>query len=185
MDETPVMIFPDKTDAPALDVIVTLCGIAASAFENAILKTMSAGALRVAGENAKSFASRARIRGAAVGLGVGRGVGCGVGVGFGVGFGVGDLAGVGVSDGAAVGVAIGSWLAVGSTCGAAEGAGLAGMSVDDGDGTTDAVGTEAELGTVSTGDANVADLGVEAPQAATSRPTAISRDSLGDGTAAL
>lgn len=37
IDETPVMIFPEKRDAPASVVIMMLCGIEASALENSIL----------------------------------------------------------------------------------------------------------------------------------------------------
>lgn len=196
MDETPVMIFPDRTDAPALDVIETLCGIAASAFENAILNAESAGALRPAGEKAKSFASSAWISGAAVGRGDGVGVGVGArvgfgvgfglavgaGVGLGVGFGVGDAAALEVGDEVFVGVATGSRLAVGADCEEAE---LAGVSAPDGDAATDAVGGVARSLRPADGDPTARGPGGDAPQAATRRPTAISRNSRTMGTAAL
>lgn len=198
IDETPAMIPPFRTDAPALDVIVTLCGTSASLLENAILNALSAGALMVAGENAKSFASRARINGAAVGPGEGVGVGFGLGVGVGVGFGfgVGDSAGVGVGfEGvgvgfgvgyaAVVGVATGSMLAVGSAWELAEGAELAGVPDRDGDAAIVAVGSVATSFGPAEGDPTARGPGGDAPQAATRRPTAISRNSRTMGTAAL
>lgn len=191
IDETPAMIPPFRTDAPALDVIVTLCGTSASLLENAILNALSAGALMVAGENAKSFASRARINGAAVGPGDGVrvGFGLGVGVGVGFGFGVGDSAGVGVGFGvgyaAVVGVATGSMLAVGSAWELAEGAELAGVPDRDGDAAIVAVGSVATSFGPAEGDPTARGPGGDAPQAATRRPTAISRNSRTMGTAAL
>lgn len=190
IDKTPVMILPEKSDVPALVAITTLCGTAASAFENEILNAVSAGALRVAGENAKSFASIARVGGAAVGpvvgAGVGFGLGVGVGVGLGVGFGLGSGAEGWVGDGGAVAVATGSWLAGGLVCAAAEGVELGGASVAGGDSTTDGAGTEAgSLGEACTGEASVVELSVGAPQAAVRRPMAMSRCSRAGGTAAL
>lgn len=185
------MIMPEKSDAPAPVAIITLCGTPASAFENAILNAVSAGALRLAGEKAKSFASTARIGGAAVGLVVGAGVGVGLGVGFGVGlgvgFGVGCGTGVGVGVGAAVAAVVtGSRLADGSACGAAEGVGLAGESVGGVDAAIDGAWTEARsVGEAGTGEASVVELSVGAPQAATRRPMAMSRGSRAEDTGAL
>ena len=200
IEKTPVMIFPEKSDVPALVAITTLCGTAASAFENEILNAVLDGALRVDGENAKSFAAIARVGGAAVGpvvgagvgfglgVGVGRGLGVGVGVGLGVGFGVASGAGGWVGGEATVAdvVETGARLAGGLVCAAAEGVELGGASVAGGDSTTDGAGTEARsLGEAGTGEASVVELSVGAPQAAVRRPMAMSRCSRAGGTAAL
>lgn len=186
------MIGNSDRNAPALDVIVTLCVFAASLFKNAILKARPAGTLRVAGENVESFASSARISGAGVGrgvgLGVGLGVGAGVGLGVGVGFGMGDTAGfgVGVGESVSTGVGVGSMLTLGSACEVADGVELTGVLDPVGDAAADAVGAAvASLGTAATGDAGVAGLEADPPQAATSRPAAISPGSRVRSTAAL
>lgn len=178
------MIGNSDRNAPALDVIVTLCVFAASLFKNAILKARPAGTLRVAGENVESFASSARISGAGVGRGVGLGVGAGVGLGVGVGFGVGDTAGFGVGD--AFGVGVDEMLTLGAACELADGVELTGAPEAVGDAAADAVGAAvASLGTAATGDPTVAELGADPPQAATSRPAAISLGSRVRSTAAL
>jgi hypothetical protein len=199
-DSTPVMIFPDTIDAPALDVITTLCGMSASRFEKAILNALPAGTLRVAGENAKSFASSARISGAGVGRGVGLGVGFGRGVGLGVGFGLGVGAGVGlavgfgfgVGDAAAFGVGdacgvgVGEMLTLGSACEPVDGVELATVLDPVGDTAADAVGAGvASLGAAATAELLTTGLAGDAPQAATNRANAINRGSRASGTAAL
>lgn len=104
----PFTIFPEKRTAASSVTIVTLCGIAASALENAISKDTPAGTLSESGEKAKSFASTARTTDVAVGRGVGRGVGGGVGCR--VGAGVESRVGVALSVGS--GVTVGSRVAV-------------------------------------------------------------------------
>ncbi len=134
-----------------------------------MLNAASAGTLRVAGENAKSFASSARIGGVGVGVdpGVGRGVGSGMEVGL--------------VDGAVVGdKATGSTLAGGSDWGTAEGIEVAGVSVGGGGDAIDDVGSEATAGVAS-----VLELCVGAPHATTSRPMAMSRGSLTESIAAV
>jgi hypothetical protein len=188
-------------------VIITLCGTAASAFENAIVKAVSAGALMAPGEKAKFLASTARIGGAAegliVGAGVGLGFGVGVGLGFGVGVGLGVALGVGfgvgpwvvgtgvvvdegaaVDDGAAVATA---WrLGGGSVGGAPDGGAVAAGSVDGGDAVIAGDGTETRsLGEAATGDARVLELTVGAPQAIARSPMATNRGSRTVDTAAL
>lgn len=187
------MIFPEKTDAPALGVIVTLWGMSASRSANAILNGTPAGALRATGENSKSFASSARIRGGGVARGVGLGVGLGVGraVGFAlgsaVGFAVGEAVGLIDADAISEGVTTGSRLAGEAVGGAVEGAELgAGVSDGEADGTVEAVGTWAtSFGSDVAVDRGVAKPTVDPPQAATSRLTAITCGSRARDTAAL
>lgn len=198
IDETPVMIgVPEKRDAPASVAIVTLCGTDASALENAIPNDAPAGAPSDAGAKRKSLASRATMTGAGVGrgdgVGVGRGVGLGLGVGAGVGFGVGVGVGLGaaVTVGAAVGlrttvaVAEGARVGLGSAAGAGEGVP---MVAADADGAADVDAVDSVAIWLDPAVASVVrpgDCGAAAPQAATSRLMAISRDNRGTGTAAL
>jgi hypothetical protein len=187
IDETPLMIFPEKTDAPALEVIVTLWGMAASRSANTILNGAPAGALTATGENAKSFASRETVTGAAVGREVGLGVGFAVGAAVGlavceaVGLTVGLAVGPTDADAVAAGVTTGSRLAGEAVGAAVADAGLAVGASEEGAGVPDeAVGIDASpLG------GGVAATPLDPLQAATSRPMAISRGSRGWGTAAL
>ena len=193
------MILPEKIDAPEAVVIITLCGTAASTFENAIVKSVSAGASMTAGEKAKFLASTARFGGAAVGLVVGAGVGLGVRVGVGVGFGVGVGLGVGaavgctgdaVDDGATVddgaAVATASMLGGGSVDGAPDGVAVAAGSVDGGDAGIAGDGTETRsLGEAATADARVLEPTVGAPQAMARSPMATSRGTRTAGIKAL
>ena len=162
---TPVMIVPLKRETPSLVLISILCGIEASAFENTILNGAPAGALSEAGAKAKSFASTALITAIGVGRGVGFGVGAGlvVGVGRRVGFGVAVSFGVAVWVGLAE--VVGSALTPGVNPGSIVVAAVDGNAVDD----------------VATGEPTCGDP----PQAATIRPTAISRGIRESGTAAL
>ena len=109
---TPFTIFPEKRTTASGVAIVTLCGIAASAFENAISKATPAGTLSEFGEKAKSLASIARTTDVAVGLGVGRGVGRAVGRGVGMGVGRGVEIEVGVALRVGFGVPVGPGVAV-------------------------------------------------------------------------
>ena len=175
---TPLTILPENLGVPSPVTIITLCGIAASAFENAILKGASAGALSETGEKAKSFASIARTTGTAVGRGVGRGVGLVVGRGVGPGVeievGVALSTGLGVTGG--FGVAVWAGLAV---------AAISALMFGVNPGPSDAIGDETNsLRTLLAGEAGGPTRGAP-PHAATSRPMAIRFGSRGAGTAAL
>jgi hypothetical protein len=193
VEDSPVMIVPENFDAPSLAVIITLWGIAASAFVKAIPKAVPAGTSRALGVNAKSFASSVTTSGLAVGLGfgvaVGRGEGDGVGFGFAVAVGRAVAAGVerggdavtrAVGDGEADGVAGTTGLSMGSTDGDA------GLGVTAIGAVADSLGAavRAPDGPV-TETCGVADPGEDPPQAATSNPIRISRGGWGSGTAAL
>jgi hypothetical protein len=187
IDETPVMIFPFRINAPPLDMIVTLCVFAASLFRNAILKGWPTGTLRVAGEKARSFATSARTTGAAVGRGVTLGVGFGLAVGRTVGLAVG--AAVGGVIGPEVGVALGAG------CGVTDGGGVeagVGAAVGDVEAGADGVTLDEALGGGVPGDAVDAPTPREpgavaggAAQAQRATMTAISESAREAGTAAL
>lgn len=189
---------PEKRDDPEPVAIVTLCGMAASAFLNAIVNGVPAGALKASGTNRNSCASMARVTGRGVGLGVGFGVG--LDVGFGVGLGVGVAVGRAVGRDVTADFAVGAGAAVadGVWMGAAVAAGLGpadpaadaigvldGTDVPVGPGLEEARGArDGEFG-VEPGSPGETDSGAGAPQAMTSNPTAISRRGLATGTAAL
>ena len=178
---TPVMIVPLKRETPSLVLISILCGIEASAFENTILNGAPAGALSEAGAKAKSFASTALITAIGVGRGVGFGVGAGlvVGVGRRVGFGVGVGLGVGVGRRVGFGVAVSFGVAVWVGLAEVVGSALT-PGVNPGPIVVAAVDGNA-VDDVATGEPTCGDP----PQAATIRPTAISRGIRESGTAAL
>jgi hypothetical protein len=165
-------------------VIVTLCGIAASALVNSIPKARSAGALSAVGAKEKALASSARTTGFDVGRGVGFAVGFGVGVGLRVGAGVEVDAGVDV--GASVGGGDRDSTASDLTGGGVElataplGARLAvGAFTADGDAPI------VSLGAVTTLEPGATEAGGEPPQAAT-RTAAATNRTIGEvGIAAL
>jgi hypothetical protein len=199
-DDTPVMSCPENRDVPEPVAIVTLCGMAASAFVKSIPNGLSAGAVSAEGENRKSRASISSVTGAAVGRGVGRGVGLGVGFGVGlvVGFAVGCSVGLGVGTGVGrgVGVALGHGVGVASGAGAgvavrsgvgvAIGAGpavMATVAVGEGEGAGESDDDGGALGPIAAEGAT--DAGAAVPHAVTNNPTAINRQERGRSTAAL
>lgn len=194
-DDGPVMIWPEKRDDPALVAIVTLWGIAASTFENAIRNALPAGALSADGANRKLRPSIARVTGAAVGRGVGFGVGLGVGfgVGFGVCFGVGRAVGAGVGVGAGLGSGVGEALGRGDGVGPGIGSAFADGSMatvgsawaSEGAWLTGDTGSDGETPSDAAGDPGAPEFGAAALQAVTSNPTASSRGNRAWGTAAL
>lgn len=186
---TPFTIFPEKRTTASGVAIVTLCGIAASAFENAISKATPAGTPSEFGEKAKSLASIALTTDVAVGRGVGRGVGTSVGRGVGRGVRMGVGRGVEIEVGVAL--SVGLEVPVGSVVAVCAGlAGAPGMALMPGvsPGSSEVIGDESNpLGAMLPGLVVGAcgPIGGAPPQPATSRTTASRLGSRGGGTAAL
>ena len=186
-EATPAMIDPPNRDAPPPVAIATLWGIAASELVNAIRNAASAGAVRDVGLNRKSRASSAITTGSGVGGEVGLAVGFAVGfaVGGGVGRTVGLAVGRGVGAADRVGAVVGDDVGAGVTMavGLAVGTAVEGEGDGDGEGEGEGVttGVAADVGpldgavlTAATDEPGLG-LGVEPPQAATSRHAAASQ----------